>query len=256
MANEDKAARYNRLRRRASMFGTLSSGLLLAILLLSGAAVALRVLTDRVTGETFVLSAAMYAVMLVLMSELFALPLAYYQGMTLERRYGLATQTVPGWLLDRCKAVGVASALAVVGTLLIETLMRWAPDYWWLLASVAFSALLVALAYVAPVVLMPLFYTFRPLDRPALAVRLLAPAQRAGTEVLGVFEWPLSDRTRKANAALAGIGRTRRILLSDTLLADHSDDEIEVILAHELAHHVHRDIRSGLVLESMLIGVG
>jgi len=198
----------------------------------------------------------MYAVMLVLMSELFALPLAYYQGMTLERRYGLATQTVPGWLLDRCKAVGVASALAVVGTLLIETLMRWAPDYWWLLASVAFSALLVALAYVAPVVLMPLFYTFRPLDRPALADRLLALAQRAGTEVLGVFEWQLSDRTRKANAALAGIGRTRRILLSDTMLADHSDDEIEVILAHELAHHVHRDIRSGLVLESTLIGVG
>ena len=70
-----------------------------------------------------------------------------------------------------------------------------------------------------------------------------------------MFEWQLSDRTRKANAALAGLGRTRRILLSDTLLADHSDDEIEVILAHELAHHVHRDIWSGLALESVLIAL-
>ena len=61
---------------------------------------------------------------------------------------------------------------------------------------------------------------------------------------------------RKANAALAGIGRTRRILLSDTLLAEHSDDEIEVILAHELAHHVHRDIWSAIVLETVLIALG
>jgi STE24 endopeptidase len=81
-------------------------------------------------------------------------------------------------------------------------------------------------------------------------------ARRAGTQVLGVFEWQLSDRTRKANAALAGLGRTRRILVSDTLLADHSDDEIEVILAHELAHHVHRDIWSGLAFESILIALG
>jgi STE24 endopeptidase len=105
-------------------------------------------------------------------------------------------------------------------------------------------------------VLLPLFYTFTPLDRPALTARLLALAERAGTPVLGVFEWRLSDRTRKANAALAGIGATRRILLSDTLLAEHSDEEIEVILAHELAHHVHRDIWSAVALEAALIAAG
>jgi STE24 endopeptidase len=256
MANEDKSARYHRLRRRASVFATLTSGLLLIVLLFSGAAVAIRVVTDQITGGTFVLSASIYAVMLVVMSELVALPLAYYQGMTLERRYGLATQTTAHWLRDRCRTVGVAAVLAVVVTLLIELLMRWAPDWWWLLATVTMTLLLVALVYLAPVVLMPLFYTFRPLDRPALSARLLALAQRAGTQVLGVFEWQLSDRTRKANAALAGIGRTRRILVSDTLLTGHSDDEIEVILAHELGHHVHRDIWSGLALESVLVGVG
>jgi STE24 endopeptidase len=222
----------------------------------SGAAVALRGVTDRVTGDVFVLSASLYAIVLVVISELVVLPLAFYQGMTLERRYGLATQTASGWLWERGKAVVLASVLAVMATLLIELSIRWSPDWWWLLATGALSVLLVLLAHVAPVMLMPLFYTFRPLDRPALSERLLALARRAGTQVLGVFEWRLSDRTRKANAALAGIGSTRRILVSDTLLADHSDDEIEVILAHELAHHVHRDIWSGLALETALIGVG
>src|SRR5258705_13267005 len=73
---------------------------------------------------------------------------------------------------------------------------------------------------------------------------------------MGVFEWRLSDKTKKANAALAGIGQTRRIIISDTLLAEHSDDKIEVILAHELAHHVHRDIWKGIALEAVLIALG
>ena len=81
-------------------------------------------------------------------------------------------------------------------------------------------------------------------------------AERAGARVLGVFEWQLGDRTRKANAALAGMGPTRRILLSDTLLAEHSDDEIEVVLAHELAHHVHHDIWKAIALEAALILLG
>ena len=109
---------------------------------------------------------------------------------------------------------------------------------------------MVGLARLAPVLLLPLFYRFRPLDRPALVERLMALAARARTDVVGVFEWVLSGHTRKANAALAGLGRTRRILLSDTLLADYSDDEIEVVLAHELAHHVHHDIWRGMALQA------
>ena len=73
---------------------------------------------------------------------------------------------------------------------------------------------------------------------------------------MGVYEWTLSDRTKKANAALAGMGNTRRILLSDTLLAEYSDDEIEVILAHELAHHVHKDIWTSVVCDMLLTFAG
>ena len=101
--------------------------------------------------------------------------------------------------------------------------------------------------------LLPLFYRFSPLDRPALSARLLDLSRRAGVPVLGVFEWKLGAKTRKANAALVGSGATRRILLSDTLLADYTDEEIEVILAHELAHHAHRDILKGLAVQAVLL---
>jgi len=102
------------------------------------------------------------------------------------------------------------------------------------------------------------FYDYRvkPLEKESLRARLLALADRAGAGVLGAYEWGLGDKTNKANAALAGIGATRRILVSDTMLADYSDEEIEVVLAHELAHHVHGDIWKGIAFESALIVAG
>ena len=119
-----------------------------------------------------------------------------------------------------------------------------------------YSLFSIWVANLAPILLLPLFYRFKPLDRTPLRDRLTELAGKAGTPVVGAYEWMLSDRTKKANAALAGLGRTRRILLSDTLLAQYSDEEIEVILAHELAHHVHRDIWAGLVYDTGLTFVG
>jgi STE24 endopeptidase len=128
------------------------------------------------------------------------------------------------------------------------------PDRWWLFASIVFVAALVLLARFAPVILLPLFYDIRPLDRDVLSARLLELAEKAGAPALGgAYQWRLGDRTSKANAALVGIGRTRRILVSDTLLAAHSDEEIEAVFAHELAHHVYGDIWSALLLEAVVL---
>jgi STE24 endopeptidase len=175
---------------------------------------------------------------------------------TLERRYGLSTQSVARWWFDRVKSGVIGAVFVILAGLIVAYLRRWLPETWWIAAAIIFAMLLVGLARVAPVLLMPLFHEFKPLDRPALVERLVTLARRADADVMGVFEWRLSDRTRKANAALTGIGKTRRILLSDTLLAEHPDDEVEVILAHELAHHLHRDIWTGLALEGALLTAG
>jgi STE24 endopeptidase len=251
--NEDKATRYHRLTRRASLLGTALGAAFLAVLLVTGASAALRNAASSLAGGSFFLTIVIYAALLVLLSEALQLPLSLYQELGLERRYGLSTQSMAKWWLDWLKGGAVTLVFAAVASLIVFSLLRWSPGGWWWLAAIAFSAVLIALAQLAPVLLMPLFYEVKPLERAALVDRLVALAERAGARVLGVFEWRLSDRTRKANAALAGIGRTRRILLSDTLLAEHSDDEIEVILAHELAHHVYRDIWSGIALEALLI---
>jgi Zn-dependent protease with chaperone function len=256
MANEDKATRYHRLQRRASVLATASAVGFLLLLLVTGLSAAIRGLLERAFSGAFVATAVGYVCVVFLLYELVQMPFAYYQGIVLERRYGLSTETRQHWWVNHAKAAGVGLAFGVAGAVLVVTLIRWNPDSWWMMAALLFVAILVGLAQLAPVVLLPLFYTFTPLNRPELVARLVALADRAGARVVGVFEWRLSDRTRKANAALTGIGSTRRILLSDTLLAEHSDDEIEVILAHELAHHVHRDIWSGIALETVLITAG
>jgi STE24 endopeptidase len=118
---------------------------------------------------------------------------------------------------------------------------------------VVFALLVVGLTNLAPVLLLPLFYSVKPLERESLRARLLALADRAGARVVGAYEWGLAEKTKKANAALAGLGGTRRILVSDTMLSEYSEEEIEVVLAHELAHHLHGDIWKGLAFESVLM---
>jgi STE24 endopeptidase len=251
--NEDRAARYQRLRRRASIIAVLWSALLLSGLILSGWHVALRDTAERIAPLTPVLG---FVVLLSLIHEAGSLPLAFYGGFLLEHRYGLSSETLGTWLGDQAKAFGVGLALAGPAASLVYWCIRMSPGRWWLSSGLIFALLILALTNLAPVLLLPIFYSVKPLDRDELRARLLALADRAGARVLGAYEWGLGAKTRKANAALTGLGRTRRILVSDTMLAQYSDDEIEVVLAHELAHHVHGDIWKGIALESALVVAG
>jgi STE24 endopeptidase len=168
----------------------------------------------------------------------------------------LSNETLATWLRDRAKAAAIGLVLGAGGAELIYWLMRSSPDWWWLTGGAVFTIIFVGLTNLAPVVLLPLFYSVKPLGKDALRARLLALADRAGARVLGAYEWGLGDKTKKANAALAGLGTTRRILVSDTMLAEYSDDEIEVVLAHEIAHHVHGDIWKGIMFDSGLVLAG
>lgn len=260
--NEDKATRYHRLKRRASVVSLLWGVAFLGGLLATGLSADLRDMADtavaRVGSGSWHAGATIvaYVVLLSLVTEIAGLPLAVYSGFFLERRYDLSNETLAAWLKDRIKAFGVSLVLGTAGAALIYWFIRLSPDHWWVPAGLAFALILVGLTNVAPVLLLPLFYPVKPLDRDVLRARLLALAERAGARVLGAYEWGLSTKTKKANAALAGIGGTRRILVSDTMLAEYSDDEIEVVLAHEIGHHVHGDIWKGIAFESTLIVTG
>src|SRR5581483_9321809 len=114
----------------------------------------------------------------------------------------------------------------------------------------------VLFAQIAPVVFLPIFYKFEPLENENLKERLMRLGERAGTRVRGVYEWKLSAKSKKANAALTGLGKTRRIILADTLLEGYSEDEIEAVLADELGHHVHRHILKSIGIQVAVTFVG
>jgi STE24 endopeptidase len=249
--NEDRSSRYHRLKRQTGVASVAWSLVLLAGLLWTGASAALR---DFAGGGFFAI--VFYVGLLLLLNELGSLPLAFYGGFLLERRYGLSHEPLGRWLADQAKSFAIGLLLSSGAAAIIYALIRLSPDRWWLPAGLVFALLIVGLANLAPVLLLPLFYRIKPLDREALRARLLSLAERAGARVLGAYEWGLGEKTRKANAALTGIGGTRRILVSDTMLAEYSDEEIEVVLAHELAHHVHGDIWKGIAFESVLILAG
>ena len=260
--NEDKATRYHRLKRQASIAAVIWSVLLLGGLLATGLTLSLRDAASDVATRVgsaawhSTLTVLIYVLLLSLLNELGSLPLALYSGLVVERRYGLSNETFAGWMGDQAKSLAIGFVLGGGAALLIYWCMRLSPDRWWLVAGGLFALLIVGLTNLAPVLLLPLFYSVRPLDRDALRTRLLALAERAGARVVGAYEWGLAEKTKRANAALAGLGATRRILVSDTMLAEYSDDEIEVVLAHELAHHVHGDIWKGMLFESVLILTG
>jgi STE24 endopeptidase len=144
---------------------------------------------------------------------------------------------------------------AIVVELLYFTIRQW-PQNWWLLAWALFMVLFVVLAQLAPVVLFPIFYKFEPLENEELRRRLVVLSERAGTRVRGVYRWKLSEKTNKANAALTGLGVTRRIILADTLLDNYTEDEIEAVLAHELGHHVHRHILKSIFVQAAITFFG
>jgi STE24 endopeptidase len=260
LTNEDRATRYHRLIRRAEILSAAAAGVFLFLLLLTGASVFLRekaAIVGTLIGLGFEEpgTVAGYTVFLILLLQIIELPFAFYQRFLLEHRYGLSNETLGQWTRDQLKGLALAVVFAVAGASIVYWTIRTSPDWWWAIAAGSFTLLMVGLVQLAPVLLLPLFYTFRPLDRPALVERLTHLSTRARTRIAGVYEWVLSAHTKKANAALAGLGRTRRILLSDTLLADYSDDEIEVVLAHELSHHVHHDLWRGVALQTLLLFV-
>jgi STE24 endopeptidase len=193
-------------------------------------------------GGPLVAVAATVAVTLV------RLPLSLWRGWARERRWGLSTQSLGGFLGDRAKGIAVGAVLAALTVLGLEALVRQVPGAWPFAAAVAGAALVLLLGFVAPVVLEPLFNRFAQLGDEELAAGLHALAERAGVPVREVLVADASRRTAKANAYVSGLGATRRLVLFDTLVDASPEVEIEAVVAHELGHRRARHVAQGTAL--------
>jgi len=246
---------YNRVKRWLSVCDFALGLGLLVVLLATGWTGTLRDFAYRGASQNYTFAVFLYVFMLMLIGKVLGMPLDYY-GFQLEHRYHLSNQRFRSWMWDEFKGFLIGLLMATIVVELIYMLLRHVPQHWWLIAWVAFLALFVMLAQLAPVALFPIFYKFEPLENDELKRRLIVLSEHAGTRVRGVYRWHLSEKSKKANAALTGLGATRRIILADTLLDHYSDDEIEAVLAHELGHHVHRHIAKSILVQAGITLLG
>ncbi|HWC18565.1 MAG TPA: M48 family metallopeptidase [Terriglobales bacterium] len=250
-----EARQYSRIRRWISISDTTLGIVFLIVLLATGWTRELRDVSLRTAHEHYALALFFFVLLLTLIAKAISLPLDIY-SFRLEHRFHLSNQNTGSWIGDEVKGWAVGLVLVALLSEVIYFIIRSSPVHWWLIAWVAFTALFVVFAQLAPVVLFPIFYKFVPLDNQELRERLIRLSERAGTRVRGVYEWKLSEKSKKANAALTGLGNTRRIILADTLLQNYSHDEIEAVLAHELGHHVHGHIFKSILLQMVVTFLG
>ncbi len=254
-SDSPETRRYNRIRRWLGIADFVLGLGFLVLLLATGWSGTLRDLAYRAAFQNYTIAVFLYVVMLMAIGKLLGFGLDYY-GFRLEHRFQLSNMRVRAWVWDEAKGFLVGVILAVVVVELLYLIIREFSQYWWLIAWAVFLGLFVVLAQLAPVVLFPIFYKFAPLENDELKARLVRLSEKAGTRVRGVYQWKLSEKSKKANAALTGLGSTRRIILADTLLEGYSSDEIEAVLAHELGHHVHKHILKSIAVQAATTFVG
>ena len=241
----ERARRYHRAR-----YLLLLADLLLGLSVLATFAFAWP--GDRLDGWArglgWAAAAAVEAGILVVVGEALRLPGAFWIGHVRERRWGFSTQSHRGWLVDQAKGLAVSLALGVAALTAFVALARALPRWWPAVAAPGLALLALVLSFVAPVLLEPLFNRFRPLEDEALAGDLRALAERAGVPVRDVLVADASRRTTKHNAYVSGLGRTRRVVVYDTLLREGRPRELALVVAHELGHRRARHVVKGTVI--------
>ena len=254
---QKQAKVYARIRRRFWIVDTVFSTLYALAWLFFGWSITIRERLVAISSNEWLL-VPLYIAIFAGVYAVLNLPLSYYSGFVLPHRFGQSNQALKDWIIDQLKGIAIGLPLGLVMLELFYLALRITGDAWWLWVAGGLLLFNVILSNLAPVLIMPLFNKYVPLgeEHKELQYRLLDLARRANTQVKGVFKFDMSKRTNAANAALTGIGNTRRIILGDTLINEFTLDEIETVLAHELGHHVHKDIPFLIFSGTLLTALG
>jgi Zn-dependent protease with chaperone function len=247
--------RYNRIRRWLGVSDSIVGFVFLVVLVATGWSAWLRDRALNMGFGNYTFSLSIYVLLLIAIRKFLAIGFDYYD-FRLEHNFDLSTQRFRSWAWDEIKEFLVEFVIGAIVTQVIYLTIRNSPEHWWVWSWVLFIGLAVVFIQLVPVILFPIFYKFEPLDNEDLRRRLVVLSERAGTRVRGVYRWKLSEKSKKANAVLAGLGKTRRIILADTLIDNYTPDEIEVVLAHELGHHKHRHMLKSIGVQCAITLLG
>ncbi len=248
---QQKAKKYAKTRRYLTYADLVMAGSILLLLVFGG-------FSARLAGSLdlpVVPAAVIYFVILIAAYGVLSAPLSYYRGFVLPRRYGLSNQSLTGWLSELLKAGILALALGAGIVAASYWFITIVPQVWWLLAWGFVVLVSLILSILAPVVIVPIFFKMEPLKDEGLKGRLKELASKARADIRDVYTLEFSSKGTIANAVVMGMGKTRRIALSDTLLDKYSPEEIEVIIAHELGHHMNKDFMRIFLYQAAILFV-
>jgi STE24 endopeptidase len=252
---EAAAARLGAQRRRVFVIATIASLLAPLVPYLTGVWESIWYALAA-TPLPLVARVVLFLIAFHLLIALVVVPIGYYSGYVLPRAFGLSRQTVREWGVDWLKGTLLTTVLGVlVGGVFLWSVVTFASSWWWVFA-LFLTAVGLVLVFATPYVLVPLFFKMRPLADRATADRIRSLVKRAGAEISDVCSLDFSRRTAEANAAVIGMGRSRRVVLADTLLAEFPPDEVDAVIAHEIGHHVHHDVQRLLLGNGVLIWIG
>jgi len=251
-----KARAYDRIHLRLFVLRTVCIFAALAAYYLSGASSHLaQGLTDRFGPLAWEACLAYVALSIFGYWALF-FPMDQYEGYTLEHRFGLSHQTYGAWCWDHFKTLALEILFGAVFFSMFYVMAWFFPGSWWLWTTLVYGLFSVLVAIILPFWLLPLFYSLEPMEDDETLTSITRFMQEEGIGVVGVYRWGLEDKTAAANAAVIGLGNTRRIILGDTLLDEYSQDEILAVLAHEVGHCKHHDMVRMLLFSTGLACLG
>ena len=249
-SNPSRAKVYSRTKYTLAIAGMIYSLCILIFFISSGLSVLLAAKAAFFTRINF-LSIAIYSCFFSIIYFLLELPLGFYSGYIVEHRFNLSNQTIGDFFKDQLKSFIVS---LIIFLILIEAfyfIVERFPLVWWLVISIAWILFSLVFAELTPILIIPLFFKYKPIQDEDLKSKIIKLALSAGIKILDVFEIDFSKKTSKANAAMTGLGRSKRVLLADTLKDKYTTDEIMVILAHEFSHYKLRHILKLIIINSI-----
>ncbi len=233
---QDKAKQYSTIKHRIALINIFLTPLILWLFLIAGLPAYFKYISLSIYQNDYIGLIIFYALTAGFLYIL-CLPLEFYSGFLVERKFSLSNQTLRDWVIMEFKKNLVAFIISAPLAIALYAFLKLWPVGWWLWTAVLWFCVSIILAKFAPVIIVPLFYKYSPIKDKTLESRLNQLVSKVGFEAGGVYELNISKDTKKANAALLGLGKQKRIVLCDTLIANFNYDEIESVMAHELGHH-------------------
>lgn len=250
---EDRAKKYARIRYQLAIIDMAYTLFLLLILQMSGVNMALKSFCFKLTSSE-VFRIALYSAALFIGYGILSFHIDFYRSFLLEHKFNLSNQKITSWLLDYIKGNLLGFVVFIVLMECFFFFIRNFPHSWWWMSAVFWIFLTVVIARIFPVLVIPLFFKYKRIENSELRQAILALAGKMNVKILDVFEIDYSKKSIKANAAFVGIGKSKRVLLTDTLLGGKfQQKEIEMILAHEFAHYRFKHILKMLTISALAI---